>query len=107
MKRIRASLKRMRRSAVAAIALALVLGGSLRSASADGICQDELIVRFGERKEIALTEPVARALVFKGERLSQLTRFEDAIAVYDDVDARFGEREEVALRRYLSLRVGP
>ena len=58
---------------------------------------DEVVARFGERPEVELAEPVARALVNKGVTLGSLGRSEEEIAVYDEVIARFGERPEVEL----------
>ncbi len=47
--------------------------------------------------EIALAEQVAKALLGKGVSLGALGRSEEAIAVYDELEARYGERDEIAL----------
>lgn len=60
----------MRRSAVAAVALTLLLGVSPRSTSADSICQDELIVRFR-------TVPTASQLDAVKSQFPQITSWRD------------------------------
>jgi hypothetical protein len=61
-----------------------------------------LIARFGAASELALREPVARALVNKGGTLGQLGPSEEEIAVFDDVIARFGAASELTLREQVA-----
>jgi tetratricopeptide (TPR) repeat protein len=75
--------------------------GSGRSEDAIAV-YDDVFARFGAASELALREPVARALVNKGDALGRLGRSEDAIAVYDDVIARFGQASELALRELVA-----
>jgi hypothetical protein len=53
--------------------------------------------------EPALREQVAGALVNKGVTLGTLERFEEALAVYDDVVARFGDATEPILRQAVAI----
>ncbi len=53
--------------------------------------------RASDREELALAEQVAKALYNKGVRLGALDRSEEALEVYDQVEARYGDREELAL----------
>ena len=63
---------------------------------------DELIARDADRDELALREPVAKALVNKGVTLGVLGRSDDAIAVYDELIARDADRDELALREQVA-----
>jgi tetratricopeptide (TPR) repeat protein len=63
---------------------------------------DEIVARFSNATEAALRETVAMALYNKGTALSELERYEDAIAAYGDFVARFAgaavsAREPVAM----------
>ncbi len=77
--------------------LGVTLGRLGRSEEEIGV-YEEVVERFGEAPELALREPVAKALVNKGVRLGELERSEEAIGVYEEVVERFGEAPELALR---------
>ena len=64
---------------------------------------EEVIKRFGESKEPALQQLVARALVIKGASLGALNRNEEAIAAYQEVINRFGESKEPALQQLVAI----
>jgi len=48
---------------------------------------DEVVARFGKAGEVALREPVAKAMAYKGITLGQLDRHEEALSAYDEVVA--------------------
>ena len=52
--------------------------------------------------ELPLREQVAMALVNKGGALGALSRYDDAIAVFDDLLARFGSATELRLREQVA-----
>jgi tetratricopeptide (TPR) repeat protein len=60
------------------------------------------VVRVGEASEPAVREQVAKTLFNKGVALGRLGRFEEAVAVYDEVVARFGEASEPAVREQVA-----
>ncbi|MCP4960502.1 MAG: hypothetical protein GY925_14690 [Actinomycetia bacterium] len=70
--------------------IAATLGELGRSDEAIGV-YDEVITRFGDHTEPAITERVAMAMFNKGVRLGALGRSDEAIGVYDEVITRFGD----------------
>ncbi len=72
--------------------------GALDLSAEEIAVYDDVIRRFGESKEAALQEQVAKALVNKGITLGILNRRVSEIAVYEDVIRRFEESKEVALQ---------
>jgi len=63
---------------------------------------DKVIGEFGNSKGTLLLE-VARAMVCKGRRLHQLNRFDEAIAVYDEIVARYADADEAELRETVAM----
>jgi tetratricopeptide (TPR) repeat protein len=53
--------------------------------------------RFGQRSELPLLEPVAKALLNKGARLGVMGRHAEEIEAYTEVDRRFGQRSQLPL----------
>ncbi len=64
---------------------------------------DDVIKRFGDSKESALQDQVAKALVSKGFALGRLGRSEEEIAVYNNVIKRFGDSKELALQEGVAM----
>ena len=79
-----------------------VLLGELGRGEEEIKAYDEVLSRFGDAREPALREPVAKALVNKGVSLSQIGRGEEAIKAYDDVLSRFRDAPEPALREQVA-----
>ena len=67
----------------------MILGGMNRAQDALGALE-EVVSRFGQSTDTALLEPVANAIVYRGDALDRLNRPEDALAAWDDVLLRFG-----------------
>ncbi|MFM5484455.1 tetratricopeptide repeat protein [Aeromonas veronii] len=63
---------------------------------------DELIQHFGTSNVAEVQEQVAKALLSKGVRLSQLDRSEDEIAVYDELIQRFGTSDVAEVQEPLA-----
>ena len=63
---------------------------------------DEVVARFGDRKEPDLLWWVAAALSDKGRARMELGDFPAAIAAYDEVVTRFGDSEEPELRWWVA-----
>jgi tetratricopeptide (TPR) repeat protein len=66
---------------------------------------DAVLAEDGESPDPVASRRVAEALLRKGQALRKLGRFEDAVAVWDDLVARFGEEPAaplIALHAWLS-----
>ena len=63
---------------------------------------DEILQRFGDSKNLALQEQVAKGLFYKGITLGQLEKPEAEIAAYDVLLQRFGDSQELALQEHVA-----
>ena len=59
---------------------------------------DDLILEFGEERELSLREQVAKALLGKGVILSEQGRHKDAAAVHHKVIHKFEAAQDPSLR---------
>jgi tetratricopeptide (TPR) repeat protein len=80
----------------------VVLGELKRWDEAIVAC-DEVVRHFGEARELAVREQVARALRYKGFVLGESNRHEESIVASDDVVRRFGEATEPAVREQVAI----
>ena len=64
---------------------------------------DELLLRFGQSRNPAVLERVAKALVNKGVRLGGMDRPEDKLDAYEEVVRRFGESKNPAVLEQVAM----
>jgi hypothetical protein len=57
------------------------------------VAYSEVERRFGGAEELALREPVAKALFNKGIQLGKLDRIEQQVALYKEIERRYGNAE--------------
>ncbi len=76
--------------------------GKLDQIQAEITTYDEVIRRFGEAPETALSELVAKALVNKGIKQGELKQSEAAIASFDELINRFAEDPGAALHEQVA-----